>query len=60
MKAIIVEGCIGCGQCEANCPEVFRMNDEGIAEVYSDITPELESNAEEAAGNCPVNVIIIE
>lgn len=59
MKVIIEEGCIGCGQCEACCPEVFRMNDNNEAEVYSDITPELETTALEAASACPVSIIII-
>ena len=22
--------CIGCGNCEESCPDVFRMNDDGI------------------------------
>ncbi len=24
--------CIGCGTCPAICPEVFQMNDNGLAE----------------------------
>ena len=58
MKAEIDrEGCISCGLCAATCPEVFRMADDGLAEVYSEITPEAEDTAEEAAENCPVSVI---
>ena len=39
MKAEIDrEGCISCGLCAATCPEVFRMADDGLAEVYSEIT----------------------
>lgn len=60
MKAIIEDGCIGCGQCEAICPEVFRMNDSNEAEVYADVTPELEATAREAADSCPVSVITVE
>lgn len=60
MKAYIDEGCIGCGQCEEVCPEVFRMNDEGLAEVYADLTKELLSTAKEAEDDCPVEVIRIE
>ena len=58
--AIDREGCISCGLCAATCPEVFRMADDGLAEVYSEITPELEDTAEEAAENCPVNVISVD
>ena len=31
MKYIVNEGCIGCGLCEATCPEVFSMSDAGTA-----------------------------
>lgn len=61
MKAIINrDGCIGCGLCAGICPEVFRMADDGLAEVYSDIEPETENMAEEAAENCPVDVISVD
>ncbi len=59
MKAIIDDGCIGCGLCAQICEEVFRMNDEGLAEVYSEVTKELEESANEAAESCPVEVIHI-
>lgn len=61
MKAIIDrDGCIGCGLCAETCPEVFRMEDDGLAEAYADVTPDKESAAKEAADNCPVAVITIE
>ena len=28
------DGCISCGLCAETCPEVFRMADDGIAEVW--------------------------
>jgi len=59
MKAKINEGCIGCGVCELQCPEVFRVED-GVAVVYAGVTPETIEAAEEAAENCPVEVIEIE
>lgn len=58
-KAVIEEGCIGCGLCESVCPEVFRMTDCNVAEVYGEITPENEENAFEAESGCPVGVISI-
>lgn len=60
MKATIEDGCIGCGQCADTCPEVFRMGDDDLAEVYADVTPDNEESAKEAADGCPVEVIIVE
>ena len=54
------EGCISCGLCAANCPEVFRMADDGLAEVHvKEIPKEEEDAAKEAEEDCPVNVISI-
>lgn len=62
MKATIDRsGCIGCGLCTETCPDVFRIADDGLAEVYTDPIPEdTESSAKEAADNCPVGVISVE
>ena len=35
MKARVNDGCISCGACVAACPEVFRFNDDGVAEAYT-------------------------
>ena len=54
-------GCISCGLCESTCPEVFRMGDDGPAEVYIDSVPaDAESTAEDARDGCPVSVISLE
>ncbi|MGI6167387.1 MAG: ferredoxin [Eubacteriales bacterium] len=62
MKATIDrEGCIACGLCIELCPEVFRMADDGLAEVYTDPVPaEVEDAAREAEESCPVSVIKVE
>ena len=62
MKAVIDKaGCISCGLCVTICPDVFRMADDGLAEVYADPVPEsVEDKAEEARDNCPVSVITLE
>lgn len=61
MKASIKEGCISCGLCASTCPEVFRMGDDDLAEVYVDPVPsEVESAAVECQENCPVSVITVE
>jgi ferredoxin len=62
MKAEIDrDGCIACEACVSTCPEVFRMADDGLAEVYVDEIPgELEDSAQEAADGCPTSVIEVE
>lgn len=62
MKAIIDrEGCIGCGLCAQICEDVFRMAEDGKAEVYNDLGLNTDSGetAQEAADSCPVRVISI-
>lgn len=60
MKAIVQEGCISCGACVGTCPDVFRFNEDGVAEAYADVTEELKADAEDARDGCPVSVIDIE
>lgn len=59
MKAFIDrEGCISCGLCVSVCPGVFRMGEDGPAEVYVETVPaELEGEVSEAVDGCPVSVI---
>jgi ferredoxin len=61
------EGCIGCGVCEALCPKVFKLLDDGksaIAEKYrkenlgkGEVGEDLSSCVENARDSCPVEVI---
>ncbi|NMP37221.1 MAG: ferredoxin [Clostridiales bacterium] len=52
------EGCIGCGLCEATCPEVFKMTENGTAEAIRETVPsQAEQTAKEAKENCPVEAI---
>ena len=50
--------CIGCGACEAQCPEGFELKD-GKAKAKKDKVNDLGC-IKEAAGVCPVNAIKIE
>ncbi|KLU61186.1 ferredoxin [Peptococcaceae bacterium CEB3] len=53
--------CIGCGACPSICPEVFQMEDDGLATAYVNPVPEaVEGTAQEAADGCPVEAITIE
>ena len=58
MKYVVNEGCIGCGLCAGTCPEVFSMNDDGVAQAIAAGVPEdaLDSAAEAKEG-CPVGAI---
>lgn len=62
MKATLDRsGCISCGLCAETCPEVFRMADDGVAEVWQEKVPgEAEDRAVEAGEGCPVSVITVE
>jgi len=48
--------CISCELCSSIAPEVFRMNEDNLAEVYN---PEgaSEELIQEAIDSCPVNCI---
>ena len=61
MKVRVIEGCISCGLCTEEYPDLFRMDDDGIARPVSEQVPlEQESNALQAAEDCPVDVIVVE
>ena len=53
-------GCISCGLCASTCPEVFRIGDDGLAEVPQQPDGGQEDGAREAAENCPVSVIYVD
>ena len=58
MKYIVNEGCIGCGLCEATCPEVFSMSDAGVAvAIEGEVPEEALDTAAEAKEDCPVGAI---
>jgi len=50
--------CIGCGACQATAPDVFEINDEGLADVIVEEVPEeLNEDAIDAKEGCPVDAI---
>ncbi|NLY10332.1 MAG: ferredoxin [Firmicutes bacterium] len=49
--------CIGCGLCAEICPDVFEMNDEGIAQVKEDADCDGAGCCQDAADSCPVDAI---
>jgi len=62
MKAYVdQDACIGCGVCVDICPEVFSLNDEGLAEASTDeIDESVLEKVKEAQSECPVDAITIE
>lgn len=61
MKARVNEDlCIGCGACEAVCPEVFRLEGDK-AKVIVDTVPSYQEEAVlDAAASCPVTAIEVD
>ena len=55
-KITVNESCIGCGACTVVAPDVFEMNDEGLASVVGDDV----ASAKESADSCPVEAIEVE
>ena len=53
--------CNGCGPCVDICPEIFELDQDGIAVVKIDHIPaDLEEACQEAADSCPTETIVIE
>lgn len=54
------ENCIGCGACEATCPDAFELVD-GVAQFkHAEVPADLEEAVQEAADGCPVQAIEVE
>lgn len=52
--------CIGCGACQGEYPDVFEINDEGLAEVQKGKEMQDTEEAEIMTGICPVGAITSE
>ena len=50
--------CIGCGACAAICPDVFEIDEDGLAvSVVESVNEEIMEDAIDAKEGCPVNAI---
>lgn len=50
--------CIGCGACAAVAPEVFEIEDDGLATCkVNEISNEVEEDAIDAKEGCPTSAI---
>lgn len=60
MKVKVIDGCISCGLCTEEHPDLFVMNQEGLAEAVGPVPAGQEDQARQAAEECPVSVILVE
>jgi len=52
------EKCAGCGTCEGICPAVFKLGEDGIAQVKPEADFAKEQTAiQEAIDSCPIGAI---
>lgn len=53
MKVTVKEGCISCGLCAEEYPDLFHLNGEGVAESVGQVPAGQEDQARQAAEACP-------
>lgn len=50
--------CIGCGACQAICPEVFELEDDGLAHAKNNsVKDDIKDDAIDALEGCPTSAI---
>ncbi|MFC1703241.1 ferredoxin [Candidatus Omnitrophota bacterium] len=58
-KVVVDEAtCVGCGVCEQACPDVFKVDDSGMAKVLKHECGSCD--LKEVAEQCPVTAITVE
>ena len=52
------EICIGCGACQAIAPDVFEIDEDGLATANTnEVNEDIKEDAIDAMEGCPVNAI---
>lgn len=49
--------CLGCGACQAICPDVFQIDEDGLAVAISEPNEKNMEDAMDAKEGCPVSAI---
>lgn len=53
--------CCGYGLCAQMCPEIYKLDEDGLVVLATDTVPEgLEEEAREGAAACPAEALVIE
>ena len=61
MKAKVnKDQCIGCGACQAIVPDVFEIEDDGLACAKGEVTDENKDDVIDASESCPTGSIKVE
>ena len=61
MVKVSKDSCIGCGACQALVPDVFDLDDDGLAYVLENAKiDENIDDIKEAADNCPTGAINVD
>lgn len=61
MKAKVnKDQCIGCGACQAIVPDVFEIEDDGLACAKGEVTDENKEDVIDASESCPTGAIKVE
>ena len=49
--------CIGCGACQAIAPDVFEIEDDGLATAHGEINDNNKADVIDASESCPTGAI---
>ena len=61
MKANVDKNiCIGCGACQAIAPDVFEIQDDGLAGICGNVSEDNKSDVIDASESCPTGAIKVE
>ncbi len=54
------DACIGCGACQSIVPDVFEIEDDGLACAKGTVTEENKEDVIDASESCPTGAISVE